>query len=87
VIRSKYIIFDDGDKGLPVVFSPLLQHNQVADGKPVISAGYCDVRVKTEGDEKTTEWHVWGKSVSLRKSCRPVEDKEILNQYLRYDCP
>ncbi len=86
MIRSKYIIFDDGDKGLPVVFSPLLQHNQVAAGKPVISAGYCDVRVKIEGDEKTTEWDVWGKSTSLRKSCRPVEDKEILNQYLRYDC-
>ena len=52
MIHSKYIIFDDGDKGLPVVFSPLLQHNHVADRKPVISAGYCDVRVKTEGDKK-----------------------------------
>ena len=47
MIASKYIIFYDGDKGLPVVFSPLLGHSQIAGSKTVISAGYCAVRVKT----------------------------------------
>jgi len=82
---SKYIILYDGDKGLPVVFSPLLGHSQIAGSKAVISAGYCAVRVKTEGEEKTIEWDVWGESNTLHKSCRPVEDKEILNTRLTFN--
>jgi len=82
---SKYIILYDGGLGLPVVFSPLLGHSQIAGSKTVISAGFCAVRVKTEGDEKTTEWDVWGESNTLHKPCRPVEDKEVLNTRLTFN--
>ena len=84
MIKSKYIILDDGI-GTPIVFSPLVQHYKEAGGRPVVSAGFCDVHVKPDGDNQKIEWFVWGESISLRKKSRP-EDAELINKFLRYDC-
>jgi hypothetical protein len=42
--KAKYIIVDNGT-GLevPIVFSPLLQHVDVAGPRSVISAGFCSL--------------------------------------------
>ena len=83
--KSKYIILDDQGEGIPVVFSPLIQHDHMACGRSVISAGFCDVTVTEENGCEATEWYVWGESISLNKKSRP-EDKDILNRLLRFDC-
>jgi hypothetical protein len=76
--HSKYIILDN-DLETPIVFSPLLEHVDVAAGKPVISAGMC---YRAEDGVFGT----YGESVSLQVKSRPEKDPEILNRYLEYDC-
>jgi hypothetical protein len=63
---SKYIIFDSGGLDVPMVFSPLLEHAQVASGirLPILSAGFCAL------DSYEPFWETWGKSVSLGVSSR-----------------
>jgi hypothetical protein len=66
---SKYIIFDSGGLEVPMVFSPLLEHAQVASGigLPVISAGFCRL------DEHEPYYETWGKSVSLGVSSKEFD--------------
>lgn len=73
--QAKYIILDS-DIQEPVVFSPLLQHDSVAAGRPVISAGFCRL--------VGTTWRAWGHSTSLGKQAR-FEDEAILNELLEMD--
>ena len=40
--RSKYIIIKHAGTEVPLVFSPVLSHKQVAGMNEVESAGYCD---------------------------------------------
>ena len=85
--QAKYIIFDNGGLEIPVVFSPLLQHNQVASGLhlPVLSAGFC-ATLSSETRADKPKWICWGQSISLRIKSRESVDAEILNRYLEYDC-
>ena len=85
---AKYIIFDNNGLDLPVVFSPLVNHCDMAAliSKPVISAGLC--RVITIPDkvfDTKPAWECFGRSISLNKTARPIEDSEILNNYLEYE--
>lgn len=75
-MKSKYIILSSYGMEVPVVFSPILQHDEVAAGKRVIAAGFCVYENNT--------WRAWGKSVSLNIPSRP-EDAEILNRTLCLD--
>ena len=78
-MKSKYIIFDVLGLEVPVVFCPVIQHEQIKLGnfKPV-AAGFC--RSMVNG------WECWGKSVSLNLDSRPREDEFILNKHLQRDC-
>ena len=72
--RSKYIIIKHGDTEVPLVFSPLLSHKQVAGMTQVQSAGYCELDI-------AGRWLTGGRSESLGLSARP-QDVGILNERL-----
>ena len=70
--HPKYIIFKSNGLEIPVIFPPLLNHNEIKYGffEP-ISAGFCCFNLL----DKTV--NVWGKSISLNLNSRK-EDAEIL---------
>lgn len=73
--KSKYII---NDQGLPVVFSELQTHADVARAlfgiTPVIGAGFCFI--------DNDQYVCYGESISLRVKSRGDEDSKILNRLL-----
>lgn len=71
-MKSKYIIVEEyGGLELPIVFSPLLEHANVARNfNKVISAGFCS-------RNQNGTFSVFGKSIGLGISSRP-EDIGIL---------
>ena len=73
-MKAKYIILKKDRTEVPLVFSQMLLHRDVAGKSRVISAGFCELAV----DGK---WRVGGHSVSLKLNARP-QDAEILNAHL-----
>jgi hypothetical protein len=73
----KYIIIEKNFTKIPIIFSVLLQHDEVGFNKNVLSAGFVSFDV----DEKFNI-QCWGKSVSLGVSSCGLEDAyTILKQY------
>ena len=72
--HAKYIIIKGGGLELPVVFSPLLKHSDVAKGFVIAAAGFCDI--------SNNEVACWGKSVSLDIESRPVEDAYLIRRQI-----
>ena len=70
-VRSKYIIIKHAGTEVPLVFSPVLSHKQVAGMTEVKSAGYCELNI-------AGRWVAGGSSDSLGLSSRP-QDAGILN--------
>ena len=71
-VRSKYIIIiKHAGTEVPVVFSPVLSHKQMAGMTEVESAGYCELDI-------AGLWVAGGSSDSLGLSSRP-QDADILN--------
>ena len=70
-VRSKYIIIKHAGTEVPLVFSPVLSHKQVAGMTEVKSAGYCELNI-------AGRWVAGGSSDSLGLSSRP-QDTDILN--------
>jgi len=81
--KSKYIILETGliPMGLPIVFSDLLTHADVARGieysGKVHGAGFCYV--------VNDRYVCYGESVSLNVKSRGEEDSKILNKLLGVD--
>jgi hypothetical protein len=73
-VRSKYIIIKHAGREVPLVFSPVLSHKQVAGMTKVESAGYCELDI-------AGLWVTGGRSDSLELSSRP-QDADILNRCL-----
>ena len=73
-VRSKYIIIKHAGTEVPLVFSPVLSHKQVAGMTEVESAGYCELDI-------AGQWIANGRSDSLELSSRP-QDADILNERL-----
>lgn len=88
--RSKYIIIDTGSYALPVVFSELATHADVAralGAQDILGAGFCYIQVceiKYNDNDTGQEprYVCYGESVSLKVKSRPEEDARILNKYL-----
>ena len=73
-MKSKYIIVNCAGLEVPIVFPPLLLHADVAGGKEVWSAGFCELDV-------AGKWIAGDRSESLRLNARP-QDAGILNKRL-----
>jgi hypothetical protein len=74
-MKSKYLIVEHFGIELPIIFNPILDHVAVATAfVKICSAGFC----VQDLDGKYT---VWGKSVGLKISSRPGDEK-ILNENL-----
>ena len=73
-MKAKYVIIKQGSFEVPVVFSELLIHSDLAGKSPVISAGFCEM-------SRDGRWRVAGRSTSLNVNSRP-EDAAILNAHL-----
>lgn len=77
----KYIIYNDGNFEVPVIFPEFENHSDVGRRfSKVISAGFCDCGIGQDGQ---TRWGCWGRSESLNLSGRGDIDSEILNRTLR----
>ena len=74
IMKSKFIIIEHAGTEVPLVFSPLLLHETVAENHNVTSAGFC-------GLDADGKWVVGGKSSSLKLNARP-QDSKILNAHL-----
>lgn len=77
--KSKYIILELGGMVLPIVFTDLLAHADVArplcaQRGEVIGAGFCYIN-------ECGTYTCYGESVGLKVKSRP-EDSDILNRYL-----
>lgn len=75
--RSKYVVIDTGSFVLPIVFSDLATHADIARpwrGK-VLGAGFCYINEKGR-------YTCYGESTSLKVHSRGEEDDAILNRYL-----
>jgi hypothetical protein len=72
-MKIKYLIVKKEGVEVPVLFSEVLLHREVAGQGQVLAAGFC---------ERTAEgkWRVAGRSLSLNLGTRP-EDAEILNTH------
>jgi len=69
----KYIILEDFK--MPIIFHELLNHSDMARGRNVRSAGFCDVN----GQEELVS--CWGRSASLNISSKQ-DDGDILTHFL-----
>ncbi len=86
IMKSKYIIFDNGTFEYPIVFSPLIEHDTVKSPGKAVAAGFCICELQCGAEIKSMKivWDTWGKSISLDLKSRP-EDSKILNNMLAYD--
>lgn len=77
--HSKYIIYDTGMNVVPVIFSELQTHAEVAQAfyahNKVIGAGFVFI-------DKDGKYACYGESVSLKVKSRGEEDSKFLNKYL-----
>jgi len=73
-VKAKYVIIQHANMEVPIVFSPLLQHAEVAGLSRVKSAGFCELNA-------AGKWVLSGRSDSLCLRPRP-QDMEILNAHL-----
>jgi len=73
-MKSKYVIICHQGVEIPIVFSQLLLHKQVAGKNQVQAAGFCELDI-------AGRWITGGASDSLWLSSRP-QDAEILNRHL-----
>lgn len=83
--KTKYIIVDNHGVELPVIFSELMVHQEVAHAlgysdAQVLGAGFCEVGGNDDG---TADYNCFGESVSLRVMSRRRQDAEILNLWCR----
>ena len=74
IVKSKYIVIEQGGEERVIVFSPWLPHREVAGNYKVKSAGFC--RLNDHGS-----WVVSGRADTLDCRSRP-QDVEILNLHL-----
>lgn len=73
-MKMKYLILQNDRAEAPVVFSQLLSHHDIAGGKSVCSAGFCEL-------DEDGRWMAYGQSTSLNVRSRP-QDAQILNRHL-----
>jgi hypothetical protein len=82
----KYIIVDERGIELPIIFSEMHRHADIAGPRKVISAGFCRFNARTcfgedpNGSEDQTVASVscWGESVGLRVKSRKEDAALIL---------
>lgn len=82
---TKYIIVEDGGLAVPVVFSYLQKHSEVAAGRKVIAAGFVSFRIDWKGinhDDSEMVAVCYGQSVSLNVKSRGVEDSELIERFI-----
>ena len=82
MIKSKYIIVEDRGLEIPIVFSPLIQHKDIANplNLKVISAGFCHTHCEP-GDDSPIIWKTYGESISLQSKSRP-HDGQVIDKML-----
>jgi hypothetical protein len=76
--KSKYIIVDNKDGIIPVVFTELAVHKEVARGfmpGKILGAGFCWIN----GDGR---YECYGESTSLNVKSNDEDDAKILNKFL-----
>lgn len=77
----KYIIVDEVGIEVPIIFSELQKHSDVAGMKKVISAGFCYFR-----SDGILAVSCWGESISLRIKNRGKLDEEIILKHNEFRC-
>jgi hypothetical protein len=73
----KYIIVMNRSIETPILFPPWFGHDEVANGREVISAGFISIHV----DDGKIKSGCYGKSISLRIPSRP-EDTQIVQNMI-----
>ena len=63
---------------VPIIFSGLTKHSDVAGTRNVVSAGFVSIFVNKDNN---VQFNAYGHSVSLNLSSQP-EDSTIINQLL-----
>lgn len=66
---GKYVIVEEKGCELAILFDPILQHNVVANGFKVLSAGFFS----SCAENKDIDVGVWGVSTSLNIGSREID--------------
>ncbi len=89
--QTKYFIIDTGAFILPVLFSDLANHAEVAraltgNTSNIVGAGFCELQYS---DASVIDWQAmspryvcYGESTSLGIKSRGEKDAKIINKYL-----
>jgi hypothetical protein len=82
-VKIKYIIVDAGfGTEAPVLFSELLKHSEVANGRKVYGAGFVQIHAEEKDGEQVLVATCYGESTSLDIKSRPEEDSKIVTSQL-----
>lgn len=73
-MKAKYVIIQHADTEVLIVFSPLLQHAEVAGLSQVKSAGFCEL-------DATGKWIISRMSNSLYLMSKP-QDAQALTSHI-----
>ena len=80
-MNLKYLIIDTGPFILPVVFSSLLEHYEMANGRKVVGAGECRIYVYEPLDGYTQiAVSCFGRSQTCGVESRGEEDAQIIKR-------
>lgn len=76
----KYIVFQDGSA---IIFADSMNHEYMADKKPVKSAGFCQIETyRNQFDDIRAKISCFGESTTLNVKAEP-NDSQILENIWR----
>jgi hypothetical protein len=83
-MSSKYIIIEKGSVEVPILFSHLIGHDEMAIGYKVVSAGFFEVAaLPSEKDVNDIEVDAYGGSITLKLQARKEIDSKLIKEFLR----
>ena len=74
--KWKYIVVVSGGLEVPVLFTEMQKHDDVANGRKVVSAGFVSVSIK----DNTVSFKCFGCSLSLNVNARE-SDSNLISKF------
>ena len=79
--EMKYIIYNYRGHEIPLIFPPIMAHDEVRHHASVVAAGFCTIAADLSSRKGGVLVTCFGDSESLKKKGRP-EDAGLIESYL-----
>jgi hypothetical protein len=81
ILDPKYIVFKNKHREMSLVFSVMVNHKTMGEGREITSAGFCKFHVNKMGE---VDVKCFGHSESLNIGSIPSSDADVIRRdYLR----